>query len=133
MKPENVVALIGGLAALLGCFLPFVSVSGGAHQDVGNIGGIALLLYALSGVIVLISLLALARRMRKVETWQIACGLLGLLVTGYVYVQIHGVVLETGGGAIWGAVLLFWGFLLALVDGLVCFGEHRGEAAHDGQ
>ena len=124
MKLENVVALVGGCAALLGCFLPFISLGDGSfYQSIKHIGGISLLLYPLSIIVIATSILALYGKLPKVEIWQITCGLLGLLLTGYLYLQFHGFVLTTSGGKVWGVVLLFWGFALSLADGLIYFRE----------
>lgn len=126
MKLENVVALIGGCAALLGCFLPFVWIGDGRfYQSINHIGGLSLLIYPLSLTIIATSILALYKKLSKVEVWQITCGILGLLLTGYLYLQIHGFVFTTSGGKVWGVVLLFWGFALSLVDGLVFFREPK--------
>lgn len=128
MKLENVVGLVGGISALAGCFLPLVQNQSGAFL-VGQAGGLAFLLYVLAALGIIASLAGLAGKARKEEYVQIVVGLLGLIVGFIVYRQAD-TVTGQGGIAGWGTQLLFWGFAMVLIEGLIHFGEGRPKLGH---
>ena len=123
MKLENVVGLIGGIAALAGCFLPLMHGQSGTFL-VGQAGGLAFLLYVLAALGIIASLAGLAGKARKEEYVQIVVGILGLIVGFLVYRQAS-MSLATGAVSGWGTQLLFWGFAMVLIEGLFNFRDHR--------
>ncbi|MDO5504710.1 MAG: hypothetical protein Q4F49_00250 [Pseudoxanthomonas suwonensis] len=115
---ENVLGVVGGLAAMAGCLIPVAS-RGTTSLGVGEGGGIAVLLYVFAGAGLLVSLLALFGRMRREEWVQIAAGVLGLLVTWLVHRNLQGAPIA------FGMHLLYWGFAMLLAEGLIHFDDRR--------
>ncbi|GEM_PF-3651825 len=127
MKLENVVGLVGGIAALAGCFLPLVHDQSAVFV-VGQAGGLAFILYVLAVLGIIASLAGLGGRARREEYVQVVAGLLGLIVGFIVYHQADTVIAQ-GGRAGWGAQLLFWGFAMVLVEGLINFNDRKASFA----
>lgn len=123
MKLENVVGLVGGISALAGCFLPVMHNETGSFV-VGQAGGLSFLLYVLAALGILASLAGLLGKARKEEYVQVVAGLLGLIISFIVY-RHAGTVLGAGTHSGWGTPLLFWGFGMALAEGLINFSDHR--------
>ena len=123
MKLENVVGLVGGTAALVGCFLPLVHTRIDAFL-VGQSEGLAFMLYVLATLGIIASLAGLLGWARKEEYVQTVVGLLGLIIGFIVYHQAD-IELGDGGTAGWGAQLLFWGFGMVLAEGLINFRDHK--------
>lgn len=123
MKLENVVGLVGGIAALAGCFLPLMQ-NGGDVFAVGQAGGLSLILYVLAVLGIIASLAGLAGKARKEEYVQVVAGILGIAV-GFLAYKQAGAALGAGAISGWGAQLLFWGFALVLIEGLFNFRDHR--------
>ena len=126
MKLENVVGLVGGIAALAGCFLPLVHDQSAAFV-VGQADGLAFILYVLAALGIIASLAGLGGRAHREEYVQVVAGLLGLIVGFIVYHQAD-TVLPDGGKAGWGAQLLFWGFALVLAEGLINFNDRKASS-----
>ncbi len=120
MKLENVVGVVGGIAALGGCLIPIAS-RGAISLRIGETGGLSLLLYACAIVGLLASLVALIGRMRNEEWVQIGSGVLGLIATFLV----HRAMGAEGVDFALGLHLLYWGFAMLLAEGLIHFGDRR--------
>ena len=118
MKLENVVGLVGGIAALAGCLIPVAS-RGARSLGIGEAGGLSFVLYACAIVGLVVSLLALIGRMRKEEWAQIGTGVIGLVVTFLVHRNF------AGAESAFGLHLLYWGFAMLLAEGLIHFGDRR--------
>ena len=115
---ENVLGVVGGVTALIGCFIPVAS-RGTTSLGVGEAGAVAMVLYLCAGVGLLVSLLALAGKMRREEWVQIAAGVVGLVVTWLVHRGLQGAPIALG------MHLLYWGFAMLLAEGLVHFDDRR--------
>lgn len=118
MKLENVVGLVGGIVALAGCLIPVAS-RGALSLGIGEAGGLSFVVYACAIVGLLVSVAALAGKMRKEEWAQIATGLIGLAVTFMVHKGLG------DAQSAFGLHLLYWGFAMLLAEGLIHFGEGR--------
>lgn len=115
---ENVVGVVGGLAALVGCFIP-LATRGGEPLGVGDGGGVATVLYLCAGIGLLVSLIALVGKMTSEEWVQILAGVVGLVVTWLVHRGFD------GASAALGLHLLYWGFALLIAEGLIHFDDRR--------
>ena len=117
---ENVLGVVGGIAALAGCLIPVAS-RGAINLHIGEAGGLSFVLYvgAVAGLVV--SLLALVGKMRREEWVQIASGVAGLLVTFLVQRAMAGAGVEFA----FGLHLLYWGFAMLLAEGLIHFDDRR--------
>ena len=118
MKLENVVGLVGGIAALAGCLIPVAS-RGALSLRIGEAGGMSFVLYACAIIGLLVSLLALIGRMRREEWAQSGTGVVGLLVTFLVHRSL------SGAESALGLHLLYWGFAMLLAEGFIHFGDRR--------
>lgn len=115
---ENVLGVVGGVVALVGCFMP-IATRGGTELGIGAGGGIATALYLCAGAGLLVSLIALAGKMRNEEWIQIAAGIVGLVVTWMIHRGLGDAT------SMFGLHLLYWGFAMLLAEGLVHFDDRR--------
>lgn len=118
MKLENVVGMVGGIAALAGCLIPVAS-RGANSLGVGEAGALSVLLYAGAIVGLLASVAALAGKLRREEWMQIGAGLAGLVATFLLHRGLG------DASSALGLHLLYWGFAMLVAEGLIHFGEGR--------
>lgn len=123
MKLENVVGLVGGILAFIGCLIPIAS-RGVTSLGVAEAGGLSTVLYLCACIGVLVSLLGLIGKMRKEEYVQIAVGLIGLVVAWMVHRSLD------GAPTAFGLHLLYWGFAMLVAEGLFNFRDHRPQFRH---
>lgn len=117
MKLENVLGVIGGIVALVGCLLP-VATRGALSLNIGEAGALSYVLYLCAIAGLLVSGLALIGKMTREEWPQVAIGAIGLVVTFLVHRQMNAEHLA------FGMHLLYWGFAMVLAEGLIHFGEN---------